>query len=184
MWDLPRPGTELVSLAFQGRFLTTRLPRKPYLDVKKKFFNVLPSHLDSPPSFPCLPGKLFLIFQDPAAASPSLEVPWLFQGKLISLSPLLLQQFDFNSENIYHIVLWHTCYVLMGLSPSGNHELKGRCPDMVDAEYISKWAVAVSSYLLITYYVPSTVVHDFTCAYFAHTPHHYSFSVDGNTCIL
>ena len=29
MWDLPRPGIELVSLALQGRFLTTGPPGKP-----------------------------------------------------------------------------------------------------------------------------------------------------------
>ena len=30
MWDLPRLGTELVSLAWQGGFLTTGPPRKPW----------------------------------------------------------------------------------------------------------------------------------------------------------
>ena len=30
MWDLPRPGTELVSPALQGEFLTTGPPRKPH----------------------------------------------------------------------------------------------------------------------------------------------------------
>ena len=29
MWDLPRPGIELVSLALQGRFLPTGPPEKP-----------------------------------------------------------------------------------------------------------------------------------------------------------
>ena len=29
MWDLPEPGIEPVSLALQGRFLTTGLPGKP-----------------------------------------------------------------------------------------------------------------------------------------------------------
>ena len=31
MWDLPRPGIELVSPALQGRFLTTGTPGKPRL---------------------------------------------------------------------------------------------------------------------------------------------------------
>ena len=29
MWDLPRPGTEPMSSALQGGFLTTRPPKKP-----------------------------------------------------------------------------------------------------------------------------------------------------------
>jgi len=29
LWDLPRPGAELMSPALAGRFLTTRPPEKP-----------------------------------------------------------------------------------------------------------------------------------------------------------
>ena len=32
LWDIPRPGIELVSLELQGRFLTTGLPGKPFTE--------------------------------------------------------------------------------------------------------------------------------------------------------
>ena len=37
MWDLPKSGLELVSLALQGRFSTTGLPGKPQHLLSKSF---------------------------------------------------------------------------------------------------------------------------------------------------
>ena len=36
MWDLPGPGMELMSLALQGRFLTTGKPGKPLKFIKRR----------------------------------------------------------------------------------------------------------------------------------------------------
>ena len=46
MWDLLRPGIELMSLALQGRFLTTRPPVKPL------FFLVIGERLPTPVFWP------------------------------------------------------------------------------------------------------------------------------------
>lgn len=119
---------------------------------------MLSSYLGSPPSFPCLPGKLFLIFQDPDEMSASQEFPWLFQGKLITPSFLLPQRFDLNSmktfTTLYSNKMSSGDHVLfMSLSPAQHN-----ASVMVGAQYISKWTIVTGSYLLSTYYVPSTVV--------------------------
>ena len=97
MWDLPRPGIELVSPVLAGRFFTIKPPGKPFL---------LPSNLTS-----CFFSLFYKDFSS-SFQPPNIEIP---QGLSLSFFLIyihsldLIQSLDF--KNILYFTLKQAKYV-------------------------------------------------------------------------
>ena len=87
MWDLPRPGVEPVSLALQGRFLTTGPPGKAlrFLDSSIPVLSLLPC---------CdwLKTNMSSVILFPMTGGVSIPLPWIQVGSM--LRPIKYSQRD------------------------------------------------------------------------------------------